>query len=175
MTATPVVRRGPHSEKGKAAIRHNALKHGLWARAVVLVHENADAFDAYLASFRAHLTPEGPLEEALVQVIVASLWRYWRSLRIEAAAMEKTYQDTLSVPADFTRSEREQRALIASVNNQWLENIHRCQTTIDRQFHRALRKLESLQAARGVTGFSLPSSALAGVALMPPAPPPDPR
>ena len=176
MTTEPtVIRRGRRKENGRAGARNNAVKHGLWARDVVLAHEDRDAFDAYLAAFREHLAPQGPLEEALVQVIVVSLWRFWRTLRIEAAAMDKTYQDSLSARTDFTPSQREQRALIASVNNQWLENIHRCQTTIDRQFHRALRKLESLQSARGAAGFSLPPSALAGVALMPPAPQPEPR
>ena len=49
-------RKGRRKENGRTGARHNALKHGLWARDVVLAHEDRKAFDAYLAAFRDHLT-----------------------------------------------------------------------------------------------------------------------
>lgn len=170
-TSEVAIRRGPRTDKGKAAIRHNALKHGLWARDIVLSFEDPQAFEAHLSAYRAYLAPVGPLETDLVDRMVVSLWRLRRALRVETAAMDKTYQEVLPIAKDlFTPEQRRQRALLASINNEWIDNIHRYETTIERQFYRALHELENLQASRGATGLSLPPGALHfSLALRPPA------
>jgi hypothetical protein len=75
---------GPKTAKGKAAIRLNALRHGLLARDVVLPEEDADAFEELRNQVRASLSPIGPIEEFLIDQIVNAMWRLRRLAQAEA-------------------------------------------------------------------------------------------
>ena len=75
---------GPKTGKGKAAIRLNALRHGLLARDVVLPEEDADAFEELRNQVRASLSPIGPIEEVLIDQIVNAMWRLRRLAQAEA-------------------------------------------------------------------------------------------
>ena len=75
---------GPATADGKARISLNAVKHGLTAQEVVLPSENLDEFNSYRADLLNSLNPQGGLESALAEKIVADGWRlrrsrYWRS------------------------------------------------------------------------------------------------
>ncbi len=62
---------GPKTPEGRAAVRHNALKHGFTAAEIVLptVEEQID-FEQFRAAFEAEHQPVGPTEEVLVEDIV---------------------------------------------------------------------------------------------------------
>ena len=75
---------GPTTSEGKAAVRHNALKHGLLAQDVLLIGEDKDELRALGERMVAELQPEGELEEQLVEQIVVALWRLRRLHRVEA-------------------------------------------------------------------------------------------
>ena len=79
---------GPKTPEGKAAVRHNALRHGLLARDVVLPEEDLDAFEDLLNRVRADLSPVGPIEELLVDRVVSFMWRLGRSVRAETALFD---------------------------------------------------------------------------------------
>ena len=79
---------GPKTPEGKAAVRHNALRHGLLARDVVLREEDLDAFEDLLDQVRAELSPVGRIEELLVDRIVNIMWRLGRSARMETALFD---------------------------------------------------------------------------------------
>ena len=79
---------GPKTPEGKAAVRHNALRHGLLARDVVLPEEDLDAFEDLLNQVRAELSPVGRIEELLVDRIVNIMWRLGRSARVETALFD---------------------------------------------------------------------------------------
>ena len=79
---------GPKTPEGKAAVRHNALRHGLLARDVVLPEEDLDAFEDLLNQVRADLSPVGPIEELLVDRVVSFMWRLGRSVRAETALFD---------------------------------------------------------------------------------------
>jgi hypothetical protein len=79
---------GPKTPEGKAAVRFNALRHGLLARDVVLPGEDADAFEDLLNQVRAELSPVGPIEELLVNRVVNTMWRLERSARAETALFD---------------------------------------------------------------------------------------
>ncbi len=79
---------GPRTPEGKAAVRHNALRHGLLARDVVLPDEDFDAFEDLRNRVRADLSPMGPIEELLADRVVSIMWRLGRSARIETALFD---------------------------------------------------------------------------------------
>jgi hypothetical protein len=76
---------GPKTSEGKAAIRLNALRHGLLTRDVALPGEDAELFEELFNQVRAHLSPVGPIEEFLVDRVVNAMWRLRRLERAETA------------------------------------------------------------------------------------------
>jgi hypothetical protein len=112
---------GPKTPEGKAVVRLNACRHGLFARDVVLPEEDADAFEDLWNQVRANLSPEGPIEEFLVDRVVNAMWRLWRltraetalfhsrihelkadRLKIQVASYEKTFLGEMRWPSDIT-------------------------------------------------------------------------
>ncbi|MBU2533383.1 MAG: hypothetical protein KKB37_11625 [Alphaproteobacteria bacterium] len=79
---------GPRTPAGKALSRANACKHGLTAERVLLPGESAEAFEAFCSEIRAYLSPEGPLEEQLVERAVSLMWRLQRVPEFEAALFQ---------------------------------------------------------------------------------------
>jgi hypothetical protein len=79
---------GPKSPEGKDAIKLNALKHGLLAKGALLPGEDSDSFQELSDRMCGDLQPEGALEMALVERIVAGLWRLLRLQRVEAGIFE---------------------------------------------------------------------------------------
>jgi len=75
---------GPSTPAGKAKVSANALKHGLTGRDVVLPGENPDYFDSFRAGLLTSLDPQGELEGAWAEKIVADLWRLRRVPIFEA-------------------------------------------------------------------------------------------
>jgi hypothetical protein len=75
---------GPRTPEGKAAVRLNALGHGLLSREVLLPGEDPEALRELGESLRAELQPVGELENLLVDRIVAAGWRLRRLGRVEA-------------------------------------------------------------------------------------------
>jgi hypothetical protein len=79
---------GPQTQRGKAVVRLNALRHGLLARDVVLPGESADAFEELLSQVRAEFAPVGPIEELLVDRLVKIMWWFCRLDRVETALFD---------------------------------------------------------------------------------------
>ncbi|MGB8353733.1 MAG: hypothetical protein WCD79_07600 [Chthoniobacteraceae bacterium] len=79
---------GPKTTEGRAIVRKNALKHGIRSRNVVVegfsLHENKREYTNFRHRFHEELNPVGPLEEMLVDSIVATQWRLYRVLRAES-------------------------------------------------------------------------------------------
>ena len=77
---------GPKTPEGKAAIRLNALKHGLLSREMLLSGEDGGALRELAEGLRAELQPVRELENLLlVDRITSLLWRLRRLGRVEAA------------------------------------------------------------------------------------------
>jgi hypothetical protein len=75
---------GPKTPEGKAAVRLNAVKHGLLSREVLLPGVDEEALRELSEVLRAELQPVGELENLLVDRIIASYWRPRRLGRVEA-------------------------------------------------------------------------------------------
>jgi hypothetical protein len=75
---------GPKTPEGKAAVRLNALKHGLLSEEILLPGEDEEALRKLAESLRAELQPVGELENLLVDRIITLTWRLRRLGRVEA-------------------------------------------------------------------------------------------
>jgi hypothetical protein len=75
---------GPKTPEGKAAVRLNAMKHGLLSKDVLLPGEDESALKELGDRLRDELQPEGELENLLVDRITAATWRLSRLGRVEA-------------------------------------------------------------------------------------------
>jgi hypothetical protein len=76
---------GPKTSEGIAAVRLNAVRHGLLTRDVVLPEEDAGAFEDLFHQVRTNLSPVGPIEEFLADRVVNAMWRLRRLERAETA------------------------------------------------------------------------------------------
>ncbi len=75
---------GPKTPDGKAAVRLNALKHGLLSRETLLPGEDEEALRELGKRLRDELQPVGELENLLVDRIISAYWRLRRLGRVEA-------------------------------------------------------------------------------------------
>jgi len=76
-------------EGNYAAVRFNALKHGVLSRHVVLPHENRGEFDDLLAALIMEHQPGGATELHLVEELAGILWRKRRVLMAEGAGINQ--------------------------------------------------------------------------------------
>ena len=91
---------GPRTPAGKTRVSSNALKHGLTGRDVVLPGENPDDFDSFRAGLLTSLDPQGELEAALAEKIVADFWRLRRVPIFEATLYRRGCAELLVKQAD---------------------------------------------------------------------------
>ncbi len=75
---------GPKTPEGKAAVRHNATKHGLLSKDIILPGEDEAALRELGELLRDELQPVGELESLLVDRIIAAHWRLRRLGRVES-------------------------------------------------------------------------------------------
>ncbi len=147
---------GPRTPAGKARVKFNALRHGLLAKSVILPirsrSEKRSHFDALLIQLIDELKPVGILEDMLVEKIAVSYWRLRRALRAEGGEISdrirrfRRYQLTTD-PAT--------RAIPSSPDTL---NILRYENAIERQLHRAITQLRSLQEQRCLSNSQPPET-----------------
>src|SRR6266699_2394189 len=82
---------GPRTLEGKARVRHNALKHGLLAKEVIVPlgdeHEKRAEFELLVDDLWQHYAPVGPIETMLVDRIAVAHWRLRRAIRAEVGEL----------------------------------------------------------------------------------------
>jgi hypothetical protein len=84
--------RGPATPEGKARSRLNALKHGMRAERLVLLHgEDTAGADAFFARVRADVAPSGEVELGVAETVAAAWWRAQRADRLEAALLNAAH------------------------------------------------------------------------------------
>ncbi len=139
---------GPRTAEGKRRASQNARTHGLLAKELVVDGEDAAALDALAGSIRDALLPEGELEAALVDRIVAALWRLRRCGRVETAIFA---QDLEWLPETSRELDLGLPFIRAS---DAFSKLSRYETAIERTLYRALHELERLQEKR--KGLAVP-------------------
>jgi len=158
---------GPRTQQGKSWSRRNALKHGILTNALLITGgrgwEDEDGFKELLAGLREDLSPEGMLEDLLVQKIAICCWRQRRALECEARLFQRQRLIPLDQAAltiekleDACRDVDHVEGLGHKTFQQFirlplgpaLDQVLRYETTISRQLAFALNQLERLQRAR---------------------------
>jgi hypothetical protein len=96
------------------------------------------------------------MEELLTDRVINCSWRLARAATVERSNMDDAYDNFLRLYTlkQLTPEQNRRRAVMATVNNKNLEQIHRYEITIERQLYRALHELQYLQASR-LTGVPL--------------------
>src|SRR5215217_9151486 len=109
---------GPKTPDGKAAVRLNALRHGLLSREVLLPGEDEEALRELGERLRAELQPVGELENLLVDRITSLLWRLRRLGRVEAGIFAWQHYGALAEQA-----EREARTYEGQYDAEFLMDV----------------------------------------------------
>jgi len=84
---------GPRTLAGKRTVARNAVKHGLFAKHLLISagagKEDESEFARLLAGLEEDFQPEGLLESLLVETVAACIWRRRRVLRFETTQIKK--------------------------------------------------------------------------------------
>jgi hypothetical protein len=167
---------GPITPEGRAAVRLNALQHGLTAAEVILpTTEDKLEFEQFQASFVEECQPVGPIEQVLVEDIVVNRWRMTRVRKMEPGFFALRLQ-ALEKWIIKDHSALDAQAHLALVfrddaeNSDTLGKMSRYEARFERSFHKALKELQRLQALRAAAS----DSGNGTVSQNPVSPDPDP-
>ena len=119
---------GPTTPEGKAAVRLNALRHGLRARTVVLPGEQPEEFQQLCDDLQAEWLPKSRTEQFYVEQMAVSQWKLNRMEMAERSVFEQTSDPETQVPL--------------------LNSLWQSQNRAERAYARAQRELERLQYSR---------------------------
>ncbi len=143
---------GPTTPEGRAAVRHNALKHGLTAEVFIPSTEEQPEFDRLCDAFETEYQPNGPTEESLLENLVAAKWRLGRSRKAETGFFMKRSLDLEHESQDYRELPANGRlALIVDLDSagpDTLAKISRYEARLERSFYKALSELRRTQSER---------------------------
>jgi len=133
---------GPRTPEGKAAVRLNALRHGLRSEEILLPGEDEQALRELGERLRDELQPAGALENLLVERIIASYWRLSRLGRVEAGIFAWGLYGELA-----QRARQEARAQEKTEVDQIRENRSSRSVILNQRKHtEALSKVQEMEA-----------------------------
>ena len=121
---------GPRTAAGMAVSCRNSLRHGLTARATVVLDEDAQEFERLREELWIELAPRDAREELLVETVVQAAWRMRRAWRAEARLINRVGR--------LDRVFSQPRELLT---------IIRHEASANRAFHRGLALLERGRSA----------------------------
>ncbi|MDP9437354.1 MAG: hypothetical protein M3P49_01175 [Actinomycetota bacterium] len=135
---------GPKTPEGKAAVRYNAVKHGLLSQDVLLPGEDEAALRGLGERLRDELQPAGEMESLLVERIIASHWRLRRLGRVETGIFAWELYGELA-----ERAKRKARTHEKTDIDQILENTGLPSVILDERKHQeALSEAKEMEAKR---------------------------
>src|SRR5574341_1521342 len=142
--------KGPKTPEGKAAVRFNALKHGLAAEHLVLQDEEQQPFDELLSAYLDEHLPQGPTETDLVHQLVTASWRLRRLRAMETGLFElRLIDDDEDLKEDYTGLRTQERlAYVFARSAEKFNILARYEARIERSFYRALHEIQRLKAGR---------------------------
>ena len=143
---------GPTTPEGRAAVRHNALKHGLTAEILIPSMEDQPEFDRLCDAFETEYQPVGPTEESLLENLAAAKWRLSRARKAETGFFLKRSLDLEHESQDYRELPANGRlALIVDLDSagpDTLAKISRYEARLERSFYKALTELRRTIAQR---------------------------
>ncbi len=144
---------GPITPEGKLRVAHNAVKHGLLGKALLLRGESAELLEHLRQSFVAIHQPANDAEYLIVEEIVAAKWRLRRVWSIETRLLQfETDTMQAELEADFDNIDIATRIALGyrkdCDNSRALANLDRQEARLAREARRAEKHLAEIQAAR---------------------------
>ena len=101
-----LVSTGPSTSEGKAIVAQNAVKHGIFAKDLIITtgdgKEDAQEYRELLDGLILSLKPSGQMECLLVEKIAVDYWRLRRVLRFESGSIRKILDMAISDYYDKT-------------------------------------------------------------------------
>ena len=139
---------GPVTEEGKKASSQNARCHDQLSSCIVLKAECTPEFDQLMDSLIDEFQPSTANETALIETMAVARWKLWRNWIYHSALLEVeiTKQDP-EVGSEPVIAALAFKALADSSHS--LQLLHRYETSLDRQYSRALNNLLKGRAAAG--------------------------
>jgi hypothetical protein len=144
---------GPKTEQGRAAVRCNALLHGLSASITVLPGEDPREFQQLREDLFQDYLPANHTERLLFEDFVRCSWRLLRLRRVETETWSgyilalRTNQGAEQPPTQ-RESDTALAGVLAELPPQDLANFFRYERMTTRDFYRALHELEGAQRER---------------------------
>jgi hypothetical protein len=143
---------GPTTPEGRAAVRLNSLKYGLYAETLILPGEDPAAFEALLDRLDAEHQPATPTEEAFVSQIAMATWRRARIQRMEAAFYKSEHKACIGHDKWYGELDDTGRlALIAERDagaKRLLDSFSRQEARLDRAIKSAVQELRRCRTDR---------------------------
>jgi hypothetical protein len=134
---------GPRSPEGKAASRFNALKSGIDAKSQVLPDEDPDQLEVLVAEYQERFSTATPERRLLVDTLVNSEWLLRRLTRAEAEFWQYEAHRTES---EYSSNEHP-IGRVLYFGDRVFDRLQRRVDAINRNYHRALKELQRLEAA----------------------------
>jgi len=119
---------GPRTPEGKAAVRLNALRHGLRARTVVLPGEDRQEFERLCDVLEGEWQPRTATELFYLEQMAVSQWKLTRMEVGEVDVYHEVSGAKVQIPL--------------------LDRLWRAQCRMERSYARAQRELERIQSSR---------------------------
>ena len=140
-----LVSTGPATSGGKAIVAQNAVKHGIFAKDLIITtgdgKEDAQEYRELLDGLILSLNPVGQMECLLVEKISVDYWRLRRVLRFETGSIRKVIDMAIS---DYYNKADWQGIKENKTNEELDEEIGEYQ---DRQDKHGLKRLAELEQA----------------------------
>ena len=165
---------GPKTPEGRAAVRMNALKHGLTAAEIILpTTEDKLEFEEFQAAFEEECQPVGPIEQVLVEDLVAARWRMNRVRKMEPgffALRAGVLKSGIKAPPIDPQAHLALLFYEDARDGDTFGKMSRYEARFERSFYKALKELQRLQSLRA----ALSDSGNGTVSQDPISPAPDP-
>ncbi len=136
---------GSRAAEGEAASGSKTLKSGVRAHTLIPFEESAEGLANLAAEYHEQYLPANPAEYALVEALVKNEWSLRRMRRTEAEIWEQVSDKLLEEkgPGGVVTSGE----TFAAASGQFVRH-QRAVDSCERNYHRALKELQRLQAAR---------------------------
>jgi len=170
---------GPRSPEGKAVVKNNAVKHGLYTADIILrsphLSEDPRQYQNLLDSLIEELNPQGVIQQHLVIKIANIMWRYRRVVnaetsrinrQLETAAYDINRGDHLRFVTDpddsddtFVQRHQDNYVGVRSLPDaSYRDSFMAYEMRLDRQLTRAFRLLYQLQLAQSSNSLQHPTT-----------------
>jgi len=152
---------GVKTPEGKAVSSQNAIKHGLYAKALIintgLIKESEEEFNTLLDDFNEALHPENKLQEELVYIIAVCAWKHRRAIIAESGEIRKLNDNLKFNYEKQKRIEKEQRQISWTLSFQEVttEEKHEALDEVEKTLNTINAMIDELDATQDLNSLDI--------------------